>query len=138
VQQALPKQELLQKLCDVLQTVGQSEFSAPEHRASLIRSFHEQVNSEVAVVLRQFLSDVDDDVRLAAIDVLSELGEESREAILHAFVEAEDRPRIRGRVAEILAEREWSIKGFRPTFEQHLPDGFHLTAKGLIRRASSG
>jgi HEAT repeat protein len=80
------------------------------------------------------LSDDDDDVRIAAIEALSEVGEAVREPLLEAFLEAYDRPRIRIKIAEVFAEREWPVKGFRPKIEETLPEGFHLTAKGLVRR----
>jgi len=34
----------------------------------------------------------------------------------------------------MLADREWPVKGFRPKIEETLPEGFHLTAKGFVRR----
>ena len=48
-----------------------------------------------------FLSDDDDDVRIAAIDAISEVGEDMREPLLEAFLEADDRPRIRIKILEI-------------------------------------
>ena len=48
--------------------------------------------------------------------------------------EAGDRPRIRIKIAETFADHDWPVKGFRPKIEQTLPEGFHLTAKGLVRR----
>ena len=92
------------------------------------------VTPEIASVLRQFLSDDDDDVRIAAIEAISEVGEEVREPLLETFLKADDRPRIRIKIAEVFAEREWAVKGYRPKIESTLPEGFHLTAKGLVRR----
>jgi len=50
------------------------------------------------------------------------------------LIEADDRPRIRIKVAEVFADHDWPVKGYRPKVEQTLPEGFHLTAKGQIRR----
>ena len=75
--------------------------------------------------LRDFRGDT---VHPSTIQVIHELG------LLEAFLAANDRPRIRIRIAEMLAEREWPVKGFRPKIEETLPEGFHLTAKGLVRR----
>ena len=93
-----------------------------------------RVTPEIANVLRQFLTDDDDDVRISAIEAISEAGEQVREPLLEAFLAANDRPRIRIRIAEMLADREWPVKGFRPKIEETLPEGFHLTAKGFVRR----
>jgi HEAT repeat protein len=131
----LPREELVPKLVEILEKVAAaSEFTPPEHKADLIRAMRGHVTPEIASVLRQFLSDDDDDVRIAAIEAISEIGEEVREPLLEAFVAAEDRPRIRIKIAEVFADREWPVKGFRPKIEETLPDGFHLTAKGLVRR----
>jgi HEAT repeat protein len=132
--QILPKDELVPKLVEALVYVGEGEFTSPEHRTSLIKAMHGLVTPEIAQQMRHFLKDVDDDVRIAAIHALAELGEEMREPLIETYLDSEDRPRIRIAVAEVFADREWSVKGFRPRFEENLPDGFHLNAKGFIRR----
>ncbi|PYS42396.1 MAG: hypothetical protein DMG14_04050 [Acidobacteria bacterium] len=131
----LPREELVPKLVGALEKVAAaSAFTPPEHKADLIRAMRGHVTPEIAAVLRQFLSDDDDDVRIAAIEALAEVGEDVREPLLEAFLEAEDRPRIRIKIAEIFADHDWPVKGYRPKVEQALPGGFSVTAKGLIRR----
>jgi HEAT repeat protein len=133
--QILPQDELVPKLVGALEKVAAaSEFTPPEHKADLIRAMRGHVTREIAAVLRRFLSDDDDDVRIATIDALSEVGEDMREPLLEAFLEAEERPRIRIKIAEVFADHEWPVKGYRPKIEETLPEGFHLSAKGLIRR----
>jgi HEAT repeat protein len=133
--QILPREQLVPKLVSALEKVATaSAFTPPEHKADLIRAMRGHVTREIASVLRQFLSDDDDDVRIAAIDGIAEVGDELRELLLEVFLEADDRPRIRIKIAEIFADREWPVKGYRPKIEQTLPEGFHLSAKGLIRR----
>jgi len=128
------EEELVRYLKEIIETVALSEFAAPEHRVSLIRAVHEHVRPEIAETLEAFLGDTDDDVRIAAIEALTELGEPEREKIIEAFIAAEDRPRIRRRVAEIFADQGWDVKGYRPTIEESLPEGFTLNAKGVVRR----
>jgi HEAT repeat protein len=131
----LPREELVPRLVHILEKVAAaSEFTPPEHKSDLIRAMRGHVTPEIATVLRQFLSDDDDDVRIAAIEAISEVGEEVREPLLEAFLQADDRPRIRIKIAEVFADREWAVKGYRPKIESTLPEGFHLTAKGLVRR----
>lgn len=133
--QILPQEDLVPKLVGALEKVAAaSEFTPPEHKADLIRAMRGHVTPEIAAVLRRFLSDDDDDVRIATIDALSEVGEDMREPLLEAFLEAEERPRIRIKIAEVFADHEWPVKGYRPKIEETLPEGFHLSAKGLIRR----
>jgi HEAT repeat protein len=131
----LSRDELVPRLVAALEKVAAaSTFTPPEHKSDLIRAMREHVTPEVAAVLKQFLSDDDDDVRISAIDALAEVGEDMREPLLEAFVETADRPRIRIKIAEIFADHDWPVKGYRPKVEQALPEGFQLTAKGLIRR----
>jgi len=133
--QILPREELVPKLVEALEQVAAaSAFTPPEHKADLIRAMRGHVTPEIAKVLREFLLDDDDDVRIAAIEAIAEVGEEVRERLLEAFLEASDPPRIRIKIAEVFADHEWPVKGFRPKIEENLPGGFHLTSKGLIRR----
>jgi HEAT repeat protein len=133
--QILSREELVPMLVGALEKVAAaSEFTPPEHKADLIRAMRGHVTPEIAAVLRRFLSDDDDDVRIAAIDAISEVGEDMRETLLEGFLEAEDRPRIRIKIADTFAEHDWPVKGYRPKVEENLPEGFHLTSKGLIRR----
>jgi HEAT repeat protein len=131
----LPREELVPKLVSALEKVAAaSAFTPPEHKSDLIRAMRGHVTPEIAAVLKQFLSDDDDDVRIAAIDAIAEVGEDMREPLLEAFLETDDRPRIRIKIADIFADHDWPVKGYRPKVEQTLPEGFHLTAKGVIRR----
>jgi HEAT repeat protein len=132
--QILPQDRLVPLLVNVLENVALNPFTSAEHRTSLIKAMHGQVTPEVAETLRKSLNDDDDDVRIAAIEAMSEIGEQSREPLLETFINSADRPRIRIAIAELFAERDWPVKGYRPTVEASLPEGFHVTAKGLIRR----
>jgi len=133
----LPTEQLIPRLVTVLEDVAQNPFTSPEHRSSLIKAMHGHVTPEIAAALKKSLEDDDDDVRIAALHAVAEMGEESREILLQSFASAEDRPRIRIAIAEVFADRDWPVKGFRPTIEANLPEGFHITAKGHIRRKGS-
>jgi HEAT repeat protein len=132
--QILPQEEWVPRLVEILENVAQNPFTSPEHRTSLIKAMHGHVTPEIAATLRKLLEDDDDDVSIAAIQAIAELGEEVREPLLELFIRVENRPRIRIAIAELCADREWPVKGYRPSVEAALPEEFHLTAKGLIRR----
>jgi HEAT repeat protein len=130
----LPQDEWAPRLVDILENVAQNPFTSPEHRTSLIKAMHGHITPEIAATLRKSLEDDDDDVAIAAIQAIAEMGEEVREPLLELFIRAENRPRIRIAIGELCADREWPVKGYRPSIEATLPEGFHITAKGLIRR----
>ena len=132
--QILPQEEWVPRLVTVLEDVARNPFTSPEHRTSLIKAMHGHITPEIADILKKTLEDEDDDVAIAAIQAIAELGEEVREPLLELFIRVENRPRIRIAVAELCADREWPVKGYRPSVEAVLPDEFHLTAKGFIRR----
>src|SRR5215471_3210524 len=132
--QILPQEEWAPQLVQVLENVAQNPFTSPEHRSGLIKAMHGHITPEIAKTLRKSLEDDDDDVAIAAMQAIAELGEDVREPLLELFIRADDRPRIRIAVAELCADREWPVKGYRPSVEAALPGEFHLTAKGFIRR----
>ena len=132
--QILPQEEWAPQLVQVLENVAQNPFTSPEHRSGLIKAMHGHITPEIAKTLRKSLEDDDDDVAIAAMQAIAELGDDVREPLLELFIRADDRPRIRIAVAELCADREWPVKGYRPSVEAALPDEFHLTAKGFIRR----
>ena len=133
----LPNDQLIPRLVEILESVAQNPFTSPEHRSSLIKAMRGHITPEILEVFRKSLEDDDDDVRIAAVNAVAEIGEDAREILLEAFAAAEDRPRIRIAISEVFADREWPVKGFRPTVEAGLPEGFHVNAKGLIRRRGS-
>ena len=130
----VPRDVLVRHLLEAIESVAQSEFAPPEHRVSLIRAVQGYVTPEMGATLAGFLEDADDDVRIVAIEALAELGEQFREPLLQTFLDVEDRPRIRRRIAELFADHGWDVKGYRPRMEETLPEGFALNAKGVIRR----
>ena len=132
--QIVPKEELVRHLVDIIETVALSEFAAPDHRVSLLRAVHDYVTPDMSEMLSGFLDDSDDDVRIAAIEALAQVGESAREKLLEAFLDVDDRPRIRIRIAELFADKGWAVKGYRPRIEETLPDGFGLSSKGVIGR----
>ena len=102
--QVLTRDDLVPKLVEALEYVGEGEFTSPEHRTSLIKAMHGLVTPEIATTIRRFLKDDDDDVRISAIHALAELGEQMREVLLEAYIDSEDRPRIRIAVCEVFAD----------------------------------
>jgi len=133
----LPNEQLIPRLVEVLQDVAQNPFTSPEHRSSLIKAMQGHVTPEIAAVLQKSLEDDDDDVCISAVHAIAEMGETAREVLLEAYAAAADRPRVRIAIAEVFADKDWPVKGYRPTVEANLPEGFQVNAKGLIRRKGS-
>jgi HEAT repeat protein len=81
------------------------------------------------------LNDEDDDVCIAAADYLARQGdEEIRETLIETYLNAESRPRVRGRILDLFCEHEWPVKGYRKRVEEAIVEPFYLTAKGTVKR----
>lgn len=110
----------------------------PEAKAVLIANLADEAFAQVAETMLHFLKDEDDDVCIAAIDYLARNGDEAvREKLLLVFLEAEARPRVRGRILDHFCEREWSVKGYRKKVEEVLALPFYLTSKGVVKRRTA-
>lgn len=131
----LDAEQQAEKFTEILRYQWENPPATAFPKADLIRAVQGIHSQELSGMIRRFLEDEDDDVRLAAIEfLLEEPEEEAREHILECYVASEDRPRIRNQILDLLAEKGWTVKGFRPTVEESLPDGYDLTREGKIRK----
>jgi HEAT repeat protein len=106
-------------------------------KAQIIRALEDVEGLETEIGL--FLDDDDDDVLLAAVEYLTHCSEEEhRDAVIKCYLDAEDRPRVRNQILELLTRIGWTVRGFRPAVEETLPEGFVLTREGKIRKVGGG
>jgi HEAT repeat protein len=130
------------KFCQALKSVL-DELSAgytrwPEAKAVLIAHLPDEAFSQVFDTIVRYLDDEDDDVCIAAVDYLTHNGDESaRERLIQLFIDAESRPRVRGRVLNHFCEREWPVKGYRKKMEEIIEMPFYLTSKGIVKRKTA-
>jgi HEAT repeat protein len=101
----------------------------------MIANIPENAYPEVAETMLRTLQDEDDDVCIAAVDYLVRSGHEAvRERLVETLLEADARPRVRGRILDQLCEREWPVKGYRKRVEEIIQEPYYLTAKGTVKR----
>jgi HEAT repeat protein len=130
--------EFHKSLTDILAGLSTAYTRWPEAKAVLIGHLSDEAYPQVADTVIRFLGDEDDDVCIAAIDYLARNGDEAvREKLLQVFLEAEARPRVRGRILDHLCEREWPVKGYRKRMEEAIALPYYLTSKGTVKRRSS-
>ncbi|MGH9341320.1 MAG: hypothetical protein ACRD1R_17405 [Acidobacteriota bacterium] len=134
LKEILAAEEAAERINEVLQYHWENPPASPDPKAQLIRSSAELPSSELENTISLYLEDPDDDVRLAALDYLfSQAEEETREAILNAYLDSQDRPRIKAHILERLAANGWSVRGFRPGVEKTLPEGYALSREGTVK-----
>jgi hypothetical protein len=134
----LPSEEFHRSLVGILNSLSTGYTRWPEAKAVLIGHLADEAFPQVCETVVCFLQDEDDDVCIAAIDYLARNGDETiREKLLQVFLEAESRPRVRGRILDHFCEREWPVKGYRKRVEEVIELPFYLTAKGTVKRRSA-
>jgi hypothetical protein len=128
-------EEFYQALMDILSGFSAGYTRWPEAKTELIKHLPDEAFPHVAETILHFLEDEDDDVCIATIDYLAHNGDEAmREKLILLFLEAEERPRVRGRILHHFCEREWTVKGYRKKMEEAISLPFYLTSKGIIKR----
>lgn len=112
----------------------ENEFH-PEKKRTLLLTLAERQDPRIVEGARRFLVDFDEGVRHAAIEAMvAQPGDEPREALLLALSNPkEESTRVRGRLAEIFATRQWPV-GDDPWLLDHLPGGYFLVNGLLVRR----
>jgi HEAT repeat protein len=135
LREILPREEFITALKDLLEALGGGYTRWPEAKVVLIEHLPEEALPQVRETLLSFLADEDDDVCIAAAYSLARAEDDMiRERLVETLLNAEFRPRVRGRILELFCEREWAVKGYRKKVEEVIPEPFYLTAKGTVKR----
>jgi len=135
----LPPEEFRLRMKELLVEMATVYTRWPEAKVVIIQHLPDESFSLMRPVILQYLQDDDDDVCIAAADYLARNGdEEIREKLIETFLCYESRPRVRGRVLDILCELEWPVKGYRKKMEEAISEPFYLTSKGTIKRRTAG
>ncbi len=138
LREILPADEFGDSLIGVLSGMSSSYTRWPEAKTVLIQNLSNEAYPKVVEAVLGFLEDEDDDVCVAAIDYLARNGdEEARIKLIQTFLDAESRPRVRGRILDHFCEKEWPVKGFRKKMEDAVAPPFYLTSKGTVKRKSA-
>ncbi len=137
LREILPSDEFHKCLTDILSNLSTGYTQWPEAKAVFIAHLSDEAFPQVAETVFRSLEDEDDDVCIAAIDYLARNGDETiREKLIQLFLDAESRPRVRGRILDHFCEKEWPVKGFRKKMEEAIALPFYLTSKGTVKRKS--
>jgi hypothetical protein len=139
LREILPPEEFRLRMKELLVEMATVYTRWPEAKVVIIQHLPDESFSLMRPVILQYLQDDDDDVCIAAADYLARNGdEEIREKLIETFLCYESRPRVRGRVLDILCELEWPVKGYRKKMEEAISEPFYLTSKGTIKRRTAG
>lgn len=138
LREILPHDEYMAALKDTLDRLAAGYTRWPEAKVVLVEHLPEDALPQVRSVILGFLDDEDDDVCIAAAFYLARHEDEDvRERLLETLLNAEARPRVRGRIFELFCDREWPVKGYRKKIEEVIQEPFYLNAKGIVKRRPS-
>jgi hypothetical protein len=134
----LPPEEFHKCLMEILTSLSSGYTRWPEAKAVFIGHLSDDAFPLVSETVIRSLEDEDDDVCIAAIDYLARNGDETiRERLIQLFLEADARPRVRGRILNHFCEMEWPVKGYRKKMEEAIELPFYLTSRGTVKRKSA-
>ena len=137
LREILPLPEFAENLRGLLEHMSTGYTRWPEAKKVLIEHLPDEAFAATRDTALKSIEDDDDDVCIAAIDYLAHNGDEPvREHLLQVFLNADSRPRVRGRILDHFCELEWPVKGYRKKMEEVIADPFYLTAKGTVKRRS--
>jgi HEAT repeat protein len=137
LRELLPPEEYLAALRSILERLSAGYARWPEAKVVLIAHLPEDAFPQIRESVLQMLKDDDDDVCIAAVDYLVRSGDDAvREQLILTLLEAEARPRVRGRILDHFCEREWQVKGYRKRVEEIIEEPYYLTSKGTVKRRS--
>lgn len=110
----------------------EDEFK-PEKKRTLLLSLAERKSPAIVEAATRFLTDFDEGVRHAAIEAIAAQNGDGAILVSALLNPKEDSTRIRGRLAEIFANKGWQVPE-DAHFASRLPPGFRLEAGKLHRR----
>jgi hypothetical protein len=138
LREILPPEEYNDDLKALLDRLAGGYTRWPEAKTVMIQHLSDDAFLSVKETVLKFLDDDDDDVCIAAVDYLAKNGDEDvREKLIEVYLNAESRPRVRGRILDQFCEREWPVKGYRKRVEEAISDPYYLTSKGTVKRRSA-
>jgi len=108
----------------------------PERKVELIHGLMDHAAREgIGQRVAPFLDDTDDTVCIAAGELLARTGDPAyHDALVTAFIESVERPRVQSELIKHMAEQGLSVKGRKAEVEPVLPEGYYLTREGIVKR----
>ena len=116
-----------EELLNVLDLFDTEYVRNPEPKIQLIKMLEEFHTEDVRVAVEPFVTDASEPVRFAAVTTVFAVGKAESVPSLVAELEEEESLRVKNRVAQGLAERNWAVpEELHETCKKALPPGYVL------------
>lgn len=135
LRRVVSEEEYTRRLMDTLRYLKDKYLRDEEHKARLIQLLPKPGTEESQAVVAEFLDNDNDEVVTASVDYLAASERDTlRQKLIQVLIATEGRPRVQAWIAEVFAERGWSVRPHTSEVERVLPDTYYLTSKGVIKR----
>jgi len=131
----VPAESLTEELLALLDQFDTEYTRNVEPKVQLISELGGHKTDDVRVALEPFLQDASEPVRFATVTSLFSISAvESLPALLSALA-AEESLRVKNRIAQGIAEREWELpEELAELGQRALPDGYRLEGRRFKKR----
>ena len=135
LEEILPKEEVIQIVCDELQRLGTEYTRDPEKKVVLLGFLEGKDDPRIPDVVVPLLADMSDDVKMAALKNLAPRQfEPAREKMLELLLGDETAKRVQTAALEAIATSAFTVQGYREKVEKRLGDGWHLDKAGALKK----
>jgi HEAT repeat protein len=131
----VPPERLADELLALLDQFDTEYIRNPEPKIQLITELSHHPTEDVRVAVEPFLNDASEPVRFAAATTLFELNMPESVTSLVAALETEESLRIKNRICQGLADRQWPVPSEQlATTGQALPPDYRLDGTQIAKR----
>jgi hypothetical protein len=131
----VPPAIVVEQLCLLLGEMDTEYERDPQRKTQMLATLEERTDPRIAASVVRFLEDTNETVRFNAAGALLAQAEasEHQEALLRCLCR-EDSVRVRNRILEGFAAREWPVGARADDVRARLSSGYTLDSRGLVRR----
>jgi HEAT repeat protein len=130
-----PEERLTEELLSLLDQFDTEYTRNVEPKVQPLRVLEEHPSEDVRVAVEPFLTDAGETVRFTAVNTTFAVNDEKSAPSLVAALVAEESLRVKNRISERLAERDWVIPPeLLDACKSALPPGFAVDSGRIVRR----
>jgi len=123
------------ELVDLLSTMDTEYARDPQRKLQVLAELEERHDPRIVGAVRRFLDDVNETARFHAAGAIlvQDEADEAREDLLKQATRDES-VRVRARILDAAATREWPLGEHREAIQKGMPAGFAIDSKGIVRK----
>lgn len=135
LQELVSPEELVGDLLGLLETMGTEYERDPQRKVDTIMQLEELRDPRIVPAVARFFDDANESARFHAVQtvVAQDEADDAKEAML-ALCAREESVRVRVRIFDAAATREWSLGDDPSRFDSLLPPGFKREGEKIVKK----